>query len=302
MLKKQTKHWSDEIPVVFIAVSIAIVSTFKLGIFNGFILGGLFGAIGVLISYIIKGKFKTMISDFVKNYDTYKWYQHPKYWILLWAIFAVIAGAFIQLSNTDVIFGMLGFLMALFTLTPFIIKGYIFPFILLIIFKSYDMVLTLGQTPHAAWSIIGFGFIWIGICITCIRIEVLRNKTAPVKKRFWKDLLYSLTILFIGLLLTVGISFIQDKRSSNIVREEIRTVYYEKCYNEIKDDAKNPNEQNILKNFCICRSDFIANSYDQFNDIFNKLSSSDKTEDEKMGIALEEVIKKADEKCLNNSN
>lgn len=54
---QQNKHWSDLLPVVLVAVAIAINSTLQWGMIGGLVLGALGGGLGVLIAAMIKGEF-----------------------------------------------------------------------------------------------------------------------------------------------------------------------------------------------------------------------------------------------------
>jgi len=205
----------------------------------------------------------SLIEDSVKKYAETKWYKSPRYWILLWGIIATIISGLIQTGNTtiDIIAGTLIICAVFMALSPFIIKGYIFPFVLLILFKIYDMVLTLAERPRAAMSILIFGAIWIGICITSIRIEVLRNKTQKIKRRFWKDLLYSFSILIAGGALAVGLRVAFEPavpESPAHFQEE----YFNNCYNGIKDSLQTPEHKANAEYLCRCLAKFMADNVD----------------------------------------
>ena len=197
------------------------------------------------------------IEKYAKNYDSIKWYKSPRYWILLWAIAAVIFGSFIMHnhSNADATISAIFSIVVFVSFAPFIIKGYLFPFILLIIYKSVDAAFMIGQNSHLFLSIFIFWAIWVGICIACIRIEILRNKIYKVKRRFWKDFLYSITIFIVGLLITITSFFVMDNENISRISTD---NFYSECYGTMLSHVKTSEDKMKMTKFCACFADFMS--------------------------------------------
>jgi len=147
---------------------------------------------------------ESRVEHYAKNYESLKWYQMPKWWIYLWAIFSTLLGMFLFAEESEfpgISLAIIGVGVVFLPFVPFIKRGYVFPFILLMLFKAWDMALTLPDPKMSSTGIIStimFGIIWMGLCITNIRIELYRYEKLGVKKRFWKDLMIALGIFAVG--------------------------------------------------------------------------------------------------------
>lgn len=319
--EKQNKHWSDWFPIILVAMAIAINNSLGGGVVGGFILGGLAGGLGVLISYMIKKEKPTKknekesdkrsnyfellfwptkkdISDSVKNYDKIKWYHQVKYLSLIWAIISNVIGSFVMFSGAEAIYTAILTLGAFLALGVFIRKGYIFPFVLLILIKLGDILFHLSWgTTIGILAIISW-FVWIGLCITCIRIEVARHKTKKVQNRFWKDFLYSFIIFIVGGIIAFGTMFIMESPTYEDNRIEFETEYTDIWYNKIKDGLESPEEHARAMELCKCLAKYMSNQIDWRSGTFKDFPEVTINDPEQMSAIQNQLEAEGIELCV----
>lgn len=117
------------------------------------------------------------IKNAVAEYDTTPWYSTYRFGLLCFIAITLVLSA-ILLHEWG------GFLLLAILMIPmayFVMRGYRFSYVLLGLFRLWDFVLTVPKMAmeHRTGSVIGsliFASIWIGLCITCYRIETARYK------------------------------------------------------------------------------------------------------------------------------
>ena len=151
---------------------------------------------------------ESRIEYYAENYDSLKWYRMPKYWIYLWAILGTLLGTFLFAAKSEIIGVSLVVGLMFLPFVPFIIRGYVFPFVLLMLFKAWSIaMIPLGTPAYAIMPELMLGIVWMGLCITSIRIEIRRYKKFNVKKRLWRDMFVALGIFAVGFaILTLAVS------------------------------------------------------------------------------------------------
>lgn len=117
------------------------------------------------------------ITDAVAEYNTTPWYSTYRFGLLCFVIITLILSAVL-------LHEWAGFLLFAILMVPmgyFVMRGYRFSYVLLGLLRLLDFVLMFPKMAmaHRTGSIIMsliFASIWIGLCITCYRIETARHK------------------------------------------------------------------------------------------------------------------------------
>lgn len=144
------------------------------------------------------------IKDAVADYNKNPWYKTVRFGLSCLVMGTLLLTAIITKQWLDYI--VAGIVML--PVCYFVIRGYRFSYVLLAAYKLYDVALKLQTIKPSAMSIFWLIFwtaIWLGLCITCFRIENARHKTfKDAKKITIADKVMLLvcgivTVLFIGL-------------------------------------------------------------------------------------------------------
>ena len=117
------------------------------------------------------------IEDAVAKYDTTPWYLTYRFGLLCFVVITLILSAILLHEWA----GFLLFAILMIPVAYFVMRGYRFSYVLLGLFRLWDFVLMAPKMAreHRTGSIIMsliFASIWIGLCITCYRIETARHK------------------------------------------------------------------------------------------------------------------------------
>ena len=121
------------------------------------------------------------IKESVNDYDKTPWYLSLRFVLLCFVscsflLTAIIFGQILECVLSIILLIPLGY---------FVMRGYRFSYVLIGLIKLYDSVLRLfGNGPfHVSgslvWSVLVWTAIWLGLCISCYRIETLRRIKKP---------------------------------------------------------------------------------------------------------------------------
>lgn len=116
------------------------------------------------------------IQKAVAEYNTTPWYLTYRFGLLCFVVITLLLSALLY----DWLGGVL-FMIFMIPLGYFIMRGYRFSYVLLGLFRIWDFVLTVPKLAmtHRTWAVITaiiFAAIWLGLCISCYRIETARHK------------------------------------------------------------------------------------------------------------------------------
>lgn len=149
-----------------------------------------------LMSYIkiLHHKIKNFVDTQAKKYNSIVWYKQPKYWLLVWAV-GIVVLMMIRYSYLRHVDFFVRNLLYLIPFLPFIIRGYAFPFILLLLINPvFELSITVYRFFAWDWwnpAIIPLiGWLWLIlvkgylICL-CFCIERKANK-----KHKWQQILF----------------------------------------------------------------------------------------------------------------
>lgn len=146
-----------------------------------------------------------MVNNFINtqanNYDQISWYKKPKYWLLLWFVGFVVLMMIKQPMLRDMDY-FIRHLFWIIPLLPFILRGYVFPFVLLLFLKTgFSLFVGIRGLVYGWWQpstimLLKWLFvIFVGGCLIylCFCIERKANK-----KHKWQQVLFD---TIIGLIL-----------------------------------------------------------------------------------------------------
>ena len=117
------------------------------------------------------------IKDAVAEYDTTPWYSTYRFGLLCFVAITLVLSAVLLHEWA----GFLLFAILMIPMAYFVMRGYRFSYVLLGLFRLWDFILMVPKMAmeHRTGSVIMslfFASIWIGLCITCYRIETARHK------------------------------------------------------------------------------------------------------------------------------
>ena len=146
------------------------------------------------------------IKDAVADYNTTPWYSTHRFGLLCFVVITLLLSAVLLHEWA----GVLLFMIMMIPLGYFVMRGYRFSYVLLGLFRIWDFVLTVPKLAMAnrTGSIITsaiFVAIWVGLCITCYRIESARHKKYKDAKKVtgWDKIVLVVcglfTLIFVGL-------------------------------------------------------------------------------------------------------
>ncbi len=210
-------------------ISIITANKFvKLGIIDNAILGGFIGLFSYIlcdfVSFVIiqNGKIsdwlrknKTELSNFINNqvanYKNIKWYKSPRYWI----IFMIFINLFVTLATNNY-HTILGMVIILVPFIPFVIMGYSFSFILLLLYTIFEVCVSISYISYPPLRLtisLLWSSMWVFFSLLSLKIERTKNKIHNIKRRnITAIIFYILLIIFTG----ISFSTIYPKNSDNI--------------------------------------------------------------------------------------
>lgn len=113
------------------------------------------------------------IEQAASAYDTTPWYKSMRFGLLCLVIGSLLLTALLFKQWAEMFF------LAVFMipLGYFVMRGYRFTFVLIGLFKLYDAILRITAVqPGHVWSIFIWTALWLGLAVTCYRIETARRK------------------------------------------------------------------------------------------------------------------------------
>ena len=133
---------------------------------------------------------KKEIQESVKKYDETPWYLSLRFGLLCFVFFLSLLTTIFMKQFSDYIISLI---MIFFPLGYFVMRGYRFSYVLIGLVKLYDSIMRLfvsgpfhvSNGPQV-WSVLIWTVIWLGLCISCYRIESLRRIENPDTNRITK--------------------------------------------------------------------------------------------------------------------
>lgn len=132
-----------------------------------------------------------IIQERVKKYNDTPWYKSLRFGLLCFVFGSIFLTAlFFGPYN---VFDWIGMVIFLAPIGYFVMRGYRFTFVLFGIVKLWDSFVRIVDVEtlqtyanSTVFSIVVWTVVWIGLCVTCYRVETLRRKTNSDSKRISK--------------------------------------------------------------------------------------------------------------------
>ena len=319
---------TDFVATFCVACGIVLGNKFKLGIINVAMLCAMAGILaflavsffryvfvekkGGLLSYcrFLKKNINTEIDDDTRNYYSKKWYQSPRYWVLILFVFAFLDSIFRTIGADYRACYMLMLAGASFALWYSIKRGLIWPLLFLAAFKAFDFILTstsFGSGEYSMPFIIvyyGWTIVWVILLYLSIKVEFERRKAREYKKHkigVVRPFLISIGGFILGMF--IALLFYPYSLEQ---KAEFKNNIYTECYRGFVEDMSPEIEADVVvrteiiktaEEFCGCYAEEMYNVIDFENDRIKGYPDANLDDEDEMSRIREEIGTKATLTC-----